>query len=53
MVIITIYIDINECENDNGRCSDICTNTIGSYHCDCHSGYHLSVNDNKNCIGND
>ncbi|XP_013415298.1 fibrillin-1-like [Lingula anatina] len=27
--------DINECAVNNGGCSDICSNTIGSYHCEC------------------
>ena len=31
--------DINECFIDNGGCSYTCTNTPGSYTCDCSTGY--------------
>ena len=43
-------IDINECESNNGNCSQSCTNTNGSYICSCLSGYMLSV-DKKTCDG--
>ncbi|CAD5215557.1 unnamed protein product [Bursaphelenchus xylophilus] len=33
-------VDINECEVV-GSCDQICTNTIGSFKCDCHPGYKL------------
>lgn len=34
--------EINECElSDNGGCSDVCINTIGSYHCKCEENRHL------------
>ena len=26
-------------KNDNGKCDQICVNEIGSYHCDCRTGY--------------
>lgn len=32
--------DVNEC-NDDRPCSQICTNTVGSYHCSCVDGYAL------------
>ncbi|KAM4699900.1 growth arrest-specific protein 6 isoform 1-T2 [Discoglossus pictus] len=40
--------DINECAVKNGGCSHICFNKPGTYHCLCHSGYHLLAN-NKIC----
>ena len=43
-------IDVNECSVLNGDCSQLCTNTIGSYFCTCISGYFLTVN-NKTCNG--
>ena len=43
-----IIIDINECQNDNGKCDQICVNEIGSYHCDCRTGYKLD-NNGLNC----
>ena len=41
-------IDINECDDDNGGCDHVCTNTAGSYECSCNSGYSLAL-DNKGC----
>ena len=52
-IIIIMYIvfltDINECEN-NGTCDQICTNTIGSFDCECIPGYQLN-NDLMTCSG--
>ena len=36
-------LDINECEQD-AECSQICTNTEGSYKCSCRDGYVLESN---------
>eukprot|EP00731_Ephydatia_muelleri_P017659 Em0010g757a len=40
--------DINECAVNNGSCSQVCTNTAGSYTCSCYSGSYLS-SDGKTC----
>ena len=52
-IIIIMYIvfltDINECEN-NGNCEQICTNTFGSFVCECNPGYQLN-NDFMTCSG--
>ena len=37
-------IDVNECTIDNGNCSQVCTNAIGSYTCSCRVGYALDIN---------
>uniref|UniRef100_A0A3P9CNJ8 CUB domain-containing protein n=1 Tax=Maylandia zebra TaxID=106582 RepID=A0A3P9CNJ8_9CICH len=48
-------IDIDECSKtdpglDSGPlCSQICINTAGSYHCSCHSGYKLHL-DQRTCL---
>ena len=42
---------INECENDNGNCSHICTDTETSHYCSCKHGFKL-LNDSKTCKGN-
>ena len=41
-------VDVNECAISN--CSQICTNTIGSYMCGCYPGYQISSN-NRTCVG--
>ena len=43
-------IDINECMINNGGCSHMCANAIGSYMCQCGDGYMLD-DGNTNCIG--
>ena len=43
-------IDINECDTDNGGCEHNCTNTLGSYQCQCREGYEMNNNE-KNCTG--
>ena len=44
-----IYLDINECE-DGHSCSQICNNLIGSFKCECRSGFLLQA-DEKECLG--
>ena len=45
-----ISIDINECDEENGGCSHMCNNTIGSYQCFCYNGYELD-HDRHTCKG--
>ena len=40
--------DIDECSEGTSGCSQLCTNTIGSYTCTCDNGYQLT-NDNHTC----
>ena len=44
-----IITDINECLTSNGGCSHNCTNTVGSYYCECPGGYVLQPN-KLNCL---
>ena len=48
---LCFYADVNECDIDNGGCSDHCHNTDGSYSCTCEDGHILS-NDGRTCLGN-
>lgn len=41
-------IDIDECSETPGLCSQRCINYWGSYRCACETGYHLSAN-NRTC----
>lgn len=40
--------DINECAEGLSSCSQVCTNTVGSYTCSCHPGYTLDA-DSSTC----
>ena len=42
--------DVNECETNNGGCSQTCLNTNGSYECFCVAGYTLRA-DGFGCDG--
>ena len=42
--------DINECEDNNGGCSQECNNDFASYYCSCIEGYYLLA-DNHTCNG--
>ena len=47
---MSILLDIDECQQGISGCSQVCTNTIGSYKCSCNAGYQLT-NDSHTCIG--
>ena len=47
MIFIT---GIDECLSNNGGCSQICTNTVGSFKCACFTGYTLA-SDQRTCNG--
>ena len=42
--------DIDECNEGISGCSQLCSNTIGSYSCSCQSGYQVG-SDNHTCLG--
>ena len=45
------FRDIDECQDNNGKCTQECNNSPGSYSCSCRSGYKLHA-DQKTCLGN-
>ena len=42
--------DINECTTGTDQCQQVCRNTIGSYMCDCNSGFVIDAN-GRTCDG--
>ena len=38
------FLDTNECLLNNGGCSQLCVNSLGSYQCNCGNGYQLNNN---------
>ena len=48
--IHSLCLDVDECSNQNGGCSQICTNNDGSFTCSCDKGYQQ---DGANCNGMD
>jgi len=46
-----MYVDIDECSDNNGGCNQICINTPGSFECLCHKGFYVTYYDNRNCQG--
>ncbi|KAF7996236.1 hypothetical protein HCN44_001868 [Aphidius gifuensis] len=42
-------IDINECDDDNGGCNEICENTNGSFFCACNGDEKILSADGKSC----
>ena len=36
------YSDVDECQNSNGGCVQNCTNTVGSFFCNCTEGFVLN-----------
>jgi len=41
-------VDIDECDDDNGGCQQLCVNVPGNYTCHCLPGYDMN-DDSKTC----
>ena len=50
LLVLLHFSDINECTDGSSGCSQKCINIPGSFICDCHKGYQLSI-DQKTCEG--
>lgn len=48
-----IFVDVNECNqtNDTNICEHICYNVVGSYYCECNTGFILDNETNSTCNG--
>ena len=44
-----MFSDVDECEENNGGCEQMCTNTPGSFSCNCRPNYYLAV-DGQTCV---
>ena len=49
-MIYCMYADIDECTEGISQCNQLCINTIGSFTCDCISGFIIDV-DGRTCDG--
>lgn len=50
-LILFFLADIDECQESNGGCSQICNNFPGSFECACEKGYQIDVLTGNTCIG--
>ena len=50
-MLIVYILDVNECTEFPNICANgVCRNTVGSFICDCQSGFTLTA-DGTNCTG--
>ncbi len=45
----TLLTDVDECLEGSSDCEQICTNTMGNYHCSCYPGYVIGQDDANTC----
>ncbi|XP_032290647.1 uncharacterized protein [Drosophila virilis] len=43
-------LDIDECQESNGGCSQICNNLPGSHECACEKGYQIDASTGNSCV---
>lgn len=51
MCSYSFLLDVDECSENTDSCSQLCSNTVGSYTCGCRDGYRLA-SDGRTCNGN-
>jgi len=49
--VLLVITDIDECSQGLARCNHGCRNTVGSFICTCHVGYHLHHDSPLLCVG--
>ena len=49
MILSILFVDVDECKDNNGFCQGSCTNYVGSYQCTCPLGQTPS-NDGVFCV---
>lgn len=45
---VSLFADVNECEDNSGDCEHHCINEVGGYRCTCKQGFKLR-GDNRTC----
>ena len=45
-----LCLDVDECLLNMHDCDQLCVNDLGSYHCECHTGYYRDDN-SSSCVG--
>lgn len=45
---LSVFADVNECEDNRGDCEHHCINEVGGYRCTCKEGFKLR-GDNRTC----
>ena len=48
--LLSVSLDVNECEDNNGGCSQVCVDTPASFECRCNDGFTLQ-SDGRSCTG--
>ena len=49
--MLLVFVDEDECLENNGGCSMKCENIIGGVKCSCVDGYMIDPRNPTNCIG--
>ena len=47
-IFLIIFLDVNECKMNIDDCDQLCVNDLGSYHCECYTGY---FRETSSCVG--
>lgn len=50
-IFLSHFLDVNECDYDNGGCESICINQPGSFKCDCEKGFQIDTVGRTKCLG--
>lgn len=51
LILVASLADIDECQESNGGCSQICNNLPGSHECACENGYQIDASTGNSCVG--